>query len=165
MQDEQYILEKSVWTQADYNQMGWHDANVYAIAFDPDSFEFLLDMDYIFKWVQPSEEGGNFSFWVSPVTLAFKNVHSLNVNLVSDIPEFAIADIDRGTSRPTPNGKFTEWEWFIKTNKKSHITFWATDYEQFVRSPAIHLNSQTLSMTERGGISFSKRGCLTSGSS
>jgi len=26
-------LEKNIWTEKDYNQMGWHDCTIYAMAF------------------------------------------------------------------------------------------------------------------------------------
>lgn len=47
-----YQLEKYLWTEEDFNQMGWHDSNIYAIAFG-ENFEFKLDIDYIFQWVHP----------------------------------------------------------------------------------------------------------------
>jgi hypothetical protein len=32
--------------------MGWHDARIYAVAFLQETFEFALDIDYIFEWVR-----------------------------------------------------------------------------------------------------------------
>ena len=48
-----YELEKAVWTDDDFSLMGWHDATVYAAATLPESFELVLDIDYILKWVDP----------------------------------------------------------------------------------------------------------------
>jgi hypothetical protein len=59
---EKYELEKWVWSEADFEEMVWHDARIHAIAFLPDSFEFVLDIDYILRWVQPAE--GQAPAWV-----------------------------------------------------------------------------------------------------
>ncbi len=65
-------LEKSVWTEQDYEVMGWHDCRLWAMVADIDAFEFSLDLDYIFKWVQPGPGETYFKFWVCPVTMVFK---------------------------------------------------------------------------------------------
>ena len=59
---EPYKLDKSIWTEADFDTMGRHDATIHAIAFFPDTFEFALDLDYVFQWIAPESEGGDFSF-------------------------------------------------------------------------------------------------------
>ena len=50
-------LEKAVWTDGDFDRMGWHDARVHAIAFheDEDNAELLLDLDYIVRWIAGGE--------------------------------------------------------------------------------------------------------------
>lgn len=54
---EHYTLDKTIWTEADYETMSWHDATVYAFAFENGgenyNGDFLVDIDYIFKWVYP----------------------------------------------------------------------------------------------------------------
>ena len=45
-----YHLEKTIWTDTDFEQMNWHDCPIHAFSFN-DNFELLLDIDYIFKWV------------------------------------------------------------------------------------------------------------------
>src|SRR5260221_10243754 len=78
--DETYELEKWIWTEQDFEEMGWHDCHIYAVAFLPETFEFVLDLDYICKWVNPKPPAENFSFWVSPATLVFENVHDLELD-------------------------------------------------------------------------------------
>lgn len=43
-------------------------------------FKLLFDIDYIFKWVGP-EEDGYYRFWISPATLIFENVYDVNIDL------------------------------------------------------------------------------------
>ncbi|HWZ22054.1 MAG TPA: hypothetical protein VNW06_05340, partial [Cytophagaceae bacterium] len=64
---EQYHLEKKIFTEEDFDIMGWHDSLIHGISFG-DNFQFLFDIDYIFKWVL---EDKHYMFWVSPCTLVF----------------------------------------------------------------------------------------------
>lgn len=56
-QTEIFELEKSIWTHDDFEEMSWHDSNIYGLTIErnEDNFttDFLLDIDYIFKWVHP----------------------------------------------------------------------------------------------------------------
>jgi len=47
------LLEKPVWSEADFDRMEWHDATIYAVGFDAASFELLFDVDYICQWLSP----------------------------------------------------------------------------------------------------------------
>jgi hypothetical protein len=76
-------IEKPVWTEADFEQMGWHDVHVHAVAFRPQIFELWLDMDYIFRWVDPHDGETHYSFWVAPATLVFENVYDLKFDIES----------------------------------------------------------------------------------
>ena len=58
-----YEPEKKIWREEDFARMGWHDATVWGMAADPDHFEYLFDLDYIFKWVAPSDGERFFKFW------------------------------------------------------------------------------------------------------
>jgi hypothetical protein len=51
---KEYQLEKSLWTEKDFDTMGWHDSFVYGISFG-ENFQLLFDIDYIFKWVLTGE--------------------------------------------------------------------------------------------------------------
>jgi hypothetical protein len=80
---QQHSLEKAVWAEADFEQMGWHDVHVHAFAFRPEIFELWLDIDYIFSWVDPHGGETHYSFWVAPATLAFENVYDLKFDIES----------------------------------------------------------------------------------
>src|SRR5690348_4603932 len=90
-----YNLEKSIWTDADFDTMGWHDNNIYRIRLTED---LELDLDYILQWNQPDLEGLPFTFWVAPATLVFKNIKNLRFDFSFAIGldnSFEIEDIDR----------------------------------------------------------------------
>jgi hypothetical protein len=49
-------VAKTVWTEADFDAMDWHDNAVHAVALEPalpDPGRLLLDLDYIVEWVAP----------------------------------------------------------------------------------------------------------------
>ena len=79
-----YVLEKPVWDDTDFDVMGWHDATVWSVFANPEQYQFFLDLDYIFQWVHPSADETYFKFWVSPVTMVFDNVHSVELDIISE---------------------------------------------------------------------------------
>src|SRR3954454_4042668 len=75
---------KAVWTDADFEQMSWHDATVHAIGFDEDELwaeRLLLDLDYITHWVEPAPSEERYRFLVVPATLVFEGVGSVEGEL------------------------------------------------------------------------------------
>ena len=85
-----YELQKLIWSQHDFDVMGWHDATIHAFALVPEQFELLLDIDYILKWEEPEPPDVYHTFWVSPATLVFQGVQDIKINLDID----NIQDID-----------------------------------------------------------------------
>lgn len=156
---EPYMLEKPVWTEADFEQMGWHDAHIHAFAFNPELFEFWLDVDYIYSWVHPTGDATHFRFWVAPVTLVFTNVHSLRFDLEWFDGCLSLQDITRSEPQSPQNtdciSKKTEWLWRLDCNE-GEVTFRSVGYSQFTRRPPVFLQAQKLTLEERGGISFSR---------
>jgi hypothetical protein len=113
-----YQLEKWLWTESDFEVMGWHDSNVYAVAFSREKFEIAFDIDYIFQWVHPRQNETCFSFWVSPATLVFKNVYDVEFHIESYDGGLEIDFINRecvGTPRNAQHiEKNEEWIWNIE---------------------------------------------------
>ena len=149
-----YELEKAVWTDADFEQMGWHDCQVHAIAFDAQNWSLLLDLDYIFKWDEPKPPDQNYGFWIAPVTLKFLNAHSVSADFDIKHLELAIADVHRGKSRETPNGAMTEFLYHLECQEGS-LRLWATGFQMIVRREPILKRVQCLELRERGGVSMS----------
>lgn len=143
---EQYQLGKWIWDHNNFEQMGWHDSPIWAMSFD-DNVKF--DLDYIFNWVKPENENGSYRFWISPVTLVFKNPTKFKVEMETDfVNGLEIADIDREIK----NGKST----FIIEAQEGRILIETEEFRQIVRRPPTLQISQALSELERGPISFSE---------
>jgi len=143
---KQYQIEKWIWNQNDYEQMGWHDNPIWAIAFD-DNVKF--DLDYIFNWVKPQSENASYRFWISPVTLIFKNPTKFKVEMETDfVNGLEIADIEREII----DGKST----YIIEAQEGRILIETEEYKQIVRRPPVLKISQVLTDLERGPISFSE---------
>ncbi len=140
----EYILEKAIWTDADFDQMGWHDAQIYKLVINKG--RLLLDIDYIFKWNQPEVEGLSFTFWVAPCTLVFKDISQLDFEMdvfqkdvfeIEDIVRESNADVDR---------------WTIITQQGA-MAFNSNGYTQYVRQTPVFEYGQTLDYVTRNGYS------------
>jgi len=150
-------LDGAVWTDADFEQMGWHDATVHAIAFreSDDVGELLLDLDYIVRWIDPQPPSEYFRFLVAPATLVFENVWSLEGDLAL-YAKRTILEVD-GIERHEPEDE---------RQRAAHMTLWvidghefglrflATGFRQHFRARPIEVESQRLSAEQRGGFSF-----------
>lgn len=155
---EDYKIEKLVWDDSDFDQMGWHDATIHGIAFGPNEFELSLDIDYIFKWVDPVEGEEFFRFWVSPCTLVFQNVYDIRIEVEPyGMPMLEIDNILRRDPKKPKNfehiGKDTEWHWTLECHN-GKISFRSVGFKQYVRRPAVLTQSQSLDLSNRGGYSF-----------
>jgi hypothetical protein len=129
-----------IWTEADFDQMGWHDATIHGIAFLNDTFELAFDIDYIFEWVQPVAPDPGFRFWVAPCTLVFTNV----IDLAVDLKPYAEVSID-SVSRNDPGvplnaeyiGRRIDWRWIVACAGGT-VTFRAAGYTLYVRQAPTH---------------------------
>jgi hypothetical protein len=152
---EQYVLEKWTWTEADFDEMGWHDSYVHAVAFLPERFEIAFDIDYILKWVEPSEDE-YYRFWVAPATLVFENIHEVKLDIEPG-DGVEIAGIHRDEPRRPINAEHiareTEWRWRIET-QQGDITLRAVGYKQHFRRAPVCGKSQSLDEATRGVFSF-----------
>ncbi len=148
-----YQLEKSVWTDVDFESMGWHDCMIYAFCFGENN-QLLLDIDYIFKWVQT---GKTFKFWVSPCTFVFQNVYDIEFQIDGCSGGLEIDNINRKNPQRPKNADFikieTEYDWNIETQQGS-ISFKSVGYKQYVRQKPKFINGQHLKLKYRGGVSF-----------
>jgi hypothetical protein len=153
-----YTLEKRLWTEADFDQMGWHDARVWALGFVVEEFEFLLDIDYILQWVEPHEGEEHYRFWIVPATLVFENVTDLQIEL-EPFADLSLSDITRsdpGVPRnPEFIGKSTDWLWHLHFHVGS-ISLRGAGFKQYLRGQAVSTKTQFLSLEVRGGISFAR---------
>jgi hypothetical protein len=139
-------FEKTIWTQVDYPQMGWHDCSIYAIQL-ADTVD--LDIDYILKWVIEGESK-SFNFWVAPVTLRFYDTRNLKINInLEFVNGLEIAQIEQKVLNET------EYEYLIETQEGT-IELIASGFTQTCRKPPILKSQQCLSEEERGGYLLKK---------
>lgn len=163
-QEETFTLDKSTWTHDDLEVMGWHDANIYGLTFENSennwSSDFLLDIDYIFQWVNPVPPSEYFSFWVAPCTLIFKQTFDLKIDFSTGggvLDTMEIADLYLKSKVEQEKNLFM-YEWVIEL-QQGVIRLKSYGYEQIVRQYPSHVQTQVLSLDERGGICFSRQPC------
>lgn len=152
---DHHPVEKSVWTDADFDQMGWHDNRIHAIAIEPDPpwpGRVLIDLDYIVKWVQPTES--SFNFWISPATLVFDHASDLVVETI-DLTRwgFDLEMIEIRRDGPDEHGTFL---WSVVGDVSFRLR--SRGFTQYLRRPPVLIDSQRLSSDQRGGISFEEHG-------
>lgn len=144
-------LSKSVWSDADFEEMGWHDATIHGVYLQQTDAvlpRLLLDLDYIVRWVHPLPPEEYFSFWLSPATLAFEDVWDLEGDLAG-----ADLQIDTLHRLAPDDGREDLPLWHIEGHAFD-LKFRASSYRQYFRRPP-RLNSRLmLSPTARGGCSF-----------
>jgi hypothetical protein len=157
---EIFELNKPIWTQDDYEEMGWHDCSIYGLIFLPEDegtvTHLVFDIDYIFKWVTSVNLGTQIFFWVSPCTLIFKDTFALTMNIdrkggTTDMLE--IADLYLVGKVEQETNKWI-YEWTIELQEGS-INFKSSGFEQIVRQKPIFTDGQFLTLDERNGVSFS----------
>ena len=161
---EIYTLDKGIWTHDDFEEMGWHDANIYGMTIEKNddnwAADFLLDLDYIFEWVHPIPPSEYFTFWIAPCTLIFKNCFDLHINIEpygSALDLIEIDDLILKSKVEQEKNKFV-FEWTIEL-QNGQIELKSYGFEQVVRQVPIHVRRQGLSLEERGGINFGRKSC------
>ena len=154
-----FTLDKNIWTQADYQQMDWHDCSIYGLTFMPvcerGTTHLVFDIDYILKWVDPRKPGQPISFWVSPCTLVFKDAFALTINvdrrggttnMLKIVDLYIVEKIEQETNKCI-------YEWTIDL-QEGRINFKSSGFDQIVRQTPIFTGGQILTLDERNGISF-----------
>ncbi len=141
---EKYKLEKKIWTDADFEKMGWHDCHIYKIKL---SDKLELDIDYILQWNKPDIEGLPFTFWVAPATLVFKNIKNIQFEIDTAFDKAVeIEDIELNKSEK-------KIQWTIITHQ-GEIEFTADGFTQWIRQEPFFQFGQTISFIERFGVSL-----------
>ena len=152
-----YQLDRSIWTEKDFDNMNWHDNSIHAISFD-NNFHLYLDIDYIFEWVLRSKK---YMFWISPCTLIFDNVYDLKIDIGPSTPEFEVDFITRSNPQRPKNAEYinrdVEFDWLIEMQQGT-ISFKAVGYRQYVRQVPKFVGKQKIDLKKRGGVSFDIEG-------
>lgn len=163
-QPEIFKLDKSTWTQDDFEEMGWHDANIYGLTIEKSednwTADLLLDIDYIFKWVHPVVPERTFTFWVAPCTLIFENCFDLQIDFKTNgghLDLMEISDLYLKSKIEQNTNEFV-YEWCIEL-QQGDINLKSYGFQQIVRQLPLHIQRQVLTSEERGGINFGRKPC------
>ena len=156
--NEPFELKKSIWTEADFDEMGWHDVHIHALAFQPDSFELYLDIDYMFAWVDPEPPDTHYTFWLAPCTWLFTNVYDFKAEVDWGLG-LEIEDVSRELIGKPKNAEYIrrekEWRWVLAC-QEGELSFTSVGFQQFVRQNPIRVSSQVFSWPQRKGVCFDK---------
>jgi hypothetical protein len=145
-------LTKSIWSETDFEIMGWHDARLYGFTVFPETFELVLDLDYITRWVEPVPPDQYFSFWVSPVTLVFRDVQNLSATVdMHELCELEILALKR-TRFPDDRAG---WRWTLELSS-GELSVDASGYTQYFRRAPILQAQQCIDLERRGGVSYAR---------
>jgi len=132
-------VEKDIWTEKDFDVLGWHDATIYSIVFDYPNYQMIFDTDYILEWKSDLTQ-----YRVTKSKLIFNNIHGLKISLDFGMTfEIIIMDIERSDKRYTPNQKFEEWKYKIIT-ELGEIEFYATGFTMWTDKLPEWSNSQVI---------------------
>jgi hypothetical protein len=146
-------VAKTVWTETDFDAMGWHDNAIHAMAVEQGTDypgRLLLDLDYIVGRVAPPAR--NLSSWICPATLVFENAGDLTTDV--DLQGRAFQLFLNAIRRDGPDERgFSQW---TLTGDNLTIELSARGFTQYLRRPPVLVQSYWLTVEERGGFSFAR---------
>lgn len=142
-----------------YDDLNFHDCQIYSFGFDSDNYELLFDIDLILKW---HTEKSKWKFSVSPVTIVFKNVYDIEMDIDSNT-QLIMDDIIKSNPRTPKNtdhlpANTLEYDWYFDLIVGGEIRFKSIGMTMYKRKESIKQSGQTLTLDKRGGFSLSKEG-------
>src|SRR5512142_1735512 len=108
-------MDKTRWTEADFEHLSWHDNHVYGLSIREGSYgsgRLVLDLDYIAEWRCGADR--TCSFMVAPAELAFDEVTDLEVGI--DFRGIAVGPLSIGEIRRDvieKTARFSRHRWTI----------------------------------------------------
>lgn len=151
---ETYVLDKAVLTEEDFGKTIRCIPNIHAMCFQQDrnnwTGNFVLDIDFIFKAVDPIPPGENFSYWISPCTLIFHETSEFRMDYDTTQYSFGLLNVEEiiiNKINESYNVAIELWGGTINFNCSK-------GFSVIVRKMPVCIHNIELSMEERGGISF-----------
>lgn len=144
-----------------YDDLNFHDCQIYSFGFDSDNYELLFDIDFILKW---HTDKSKWKFSICPITIAFKNVYDIQMDIDSNT-QLILDDIVKSDPRTPKNIDYLpantlEYDWFFDLIVGGEIRFKSIGMTIYQRKEEIISTNQTLTFEERGGFSLSKEGTI-----
>lgn len=137
-----FKLEKKIWTESDFEKMSWHDNYVYAIYYSKENKELQLDIDYIFEW-RKNKEGDKFYFLIAPCALVFEDVVISDFETNLFFGGMIISDIVKDNDN-----------WQINDVSSSFIDFKSSGYKMYVKQKPVVSKEQKLDFNLRKEVNF-----------
>ncbi|MFD0526607.1 hypothetical protein ACFQ1I_04025 [Kitasatospora arboriphila] len=137
-------LAKTIWSDADFDAMGWHHVTVHGLCVQPGAVDgslprLLPDIDYIVRWVHPVAPETHFTLWIAPSTLVFEDVRDVEGDL--GFKGLALSlDIDRLRRSAAQDGG-GDLRWHLEGHF-FELDFHASGFKQYLRGhPGIRVGS------------------------
>jgi hypothetical protein len=147
-------LERHHWTDAQFEEMSWHDNHVHALEVrdgEHGAGEFLLGLGYILECLPP--EDGRYFFLIAPARLHFRNVTNLRFAVDWATPSaalcpFSLAGITREAHEYTES--MGTHRYAIEINwPEGAISFVSGGFEQTLTGAVVRAGEQFLTYEER----------------
>lgn len=144
-----------------YDDINFHDCLMYSFGFDSDNYELLFDIDLILEW---HTDKPKWRFSVCPVTIVFKNVYDIEMDINSNT-QLIMDDIIKSNPQTPKNINYLptntlEYDWYFDLIVGGEIRFKSIGMTMYQRKEEIITSNQTLTLEERGGFSLNKEGSI-----
>lgn len=101
---------KTVWTTADYVDMGWHDSRLHSVSFLDENFKFSIDLDYPIR-------SKNFEKILLPARMIFHDAFDISMKLeAKNMIGIYIRELTLRRAGRSPNGKIDMYQCTIDTD-------------------------------------------------
>jgi hypothetical protein len=146
--------------ESELDNISWHDAHVYAIAFDDTNRRLLLDIDFIEEWRLREDGAPVYEFTVVPATLAFRDVGDVDIDISAytlevgfDIDSLQYEGLPKPTAVESRPGTIARL-WTVDIIQDGDIRVSSTGFDLYYRTEPVLLERQTIDFIKRGGFSF-----------
>jgi hypothetical protein len=150
-----YQQVSPILTSANFESATWHDCPIYAFSIEYETFDFVIDLDFIVDWIPPGEQGLPYRHHISPATLVFHSASDVSIEIRSTSEPLHVNEITRTDPQLTPNARHIKYTWIIDSHN-GQITLRSIGFTQYLRVAPALSHKQRLELTERGGVSFSR---------
>jgi hypothetical protein len=141
------------WTEADFDQMTWHDCRVNSFALDQEGewqSDLVFDLDFIVEWLCGADN--SYRFRVAPAFLRFINVDNLRFDLSLKFKQSVEIYSVKKTELPTTG--YRNYHWVIRVQnypglRENVIEFDAKGFTQELTGRIIETEGQNLTAAQR----------------
>jgi len=109
----------------------FHDCHVHGLHWRRSQFSFSVDLQYILKWIEPSDAASGYRFLICKGELIFRSVSELRVSMdwLGSALDAEIGALRVLNSRTTPSGQPERHFEIEFADPDGTISLWSTGYE------------------------------------